>query len=183
LRDALKSKATGEVRELKSFDESHDRLWEACSRELHCAVRRDASYLNWKYVDQPGQDFLRLEVRSASGARGIVVLMFRDPDSAYRYRRGFIVDLVAPLSDDELMADLLMTAARAAAERGADALVCLHINGRLGNCLQRAGFRMRQPTRYLLVRPETVDDRLRRQLLDPDGWFVTHGDSDIDRPW
>jgi hypothetical protein len=78
---------------------------------------------------------------------------------------------------------LMMPAAGAPPERGADALVCLHINGRLGNCLQRAGFRMRQPTRYLLVRPETVDDRLRRQLLDPDGWFVTHGDSDIDRPW
>jgi nucleoside-diphosphate-sugar epimerase/acyl carrier protein len=183
LRTAMKGKAGGWTRELSSFDESHDRLWDVCSRELRCAVRRDASYLNWKYVDQPGQDFLRLEMRSPGGGRGVVVLMFRDPDNAYQYRRAFIVDLVAPLSNDELMADLLMAATKAAAERGADALVCLHVNRRLTDCLLRAGFRMREPTRYLLVRPETVDDRLRRQLLDPDGWFVTQGDSDIDRPW
>jgi hypothetical protein len=183
LRDVMKGKASGWVREVASFDESHDRLWEACSRELRCAVRRDASYLNWKYVDQPGQDFLKLEMRSPSGARGVVVLMVRDPDEAYHYRRAFIVDLVAPLSNDEFMADLLMMATRAAAERGADAVLCLHINRRLSDSLQRAGFRMREPSRYLLVRPETIDDRLRRQLLDPDGWFVTQGDSDIDRPW
>lgn len=183
LRDVMKGKGHGWVREVASFDESHDRLWDACSRELRCAVRRDASYLNWKYVDQPGQDFLRLEMRTAAGARGVIVLMLRDPDDAYQYRRAFIVDLVAPLSNDEFMADLLVMATRAAAERGADALLCLHISRRLTECLQRAGFRMREPSRYLLVRPETIDDRLRQQLLDPDAWFVTQGDSDIDRPW
>jgi hypothetical protein len=153
-----------------------------CSREITCAVRRDASYLNWKYVDQPGQDFLRLEISSPSGARGIVVLMFRQPDQVYRYRRAFIVDLVAPLANTGFMTDLLAAAVAAAAERGADALVCMHIGSRLTAGLQEAGFRMREPSRYLLVRPGPLADGLRARLLDPDGWFVTQGDSDIDSP-
>jgi hypothetical protein len=145
-------------------------------------VRRDASYLNWKYVDQPGQEFLRLEVSDGQDARGVVVLMFRDPDVAYRYRRAFIVDVIAPLGNDTLMAELLSSAVRAAADRSADALLCLHINAKLTAALQRQGFRLRSPSRYLLVRPVGLDDQLRDRLLDPAAWFVTQGDSDIDRP-
>lgn len=183
LRDAMRGRANATVREIARFDESHDRLWEHLASEVTCAVRRDASYMNWKYVDQPGQEFLRLEVSSGEDERGVVVLMFRDPDTAYRYRRAFIVDLVAPLGNDLLMTNLLSSAVRAASDRGADALLCLHINRKLTGALQREGFRMRAPTRYLLVRTAGLDDRLGDHLLDPDTWFVTHGDSDIDRPW
>jgi GNAT superfamily N-acetyltransferase len=182
LREATRQRQDVTVRAISRFDQFHDDLWTLCSREITCAVRRDASYLNWKYVDQPGQDFLRLEISSPSGARGIVVLMFRQPDQVYRYRRAFIVDLVAPLANTGFMTDLLAATVAAAAERGADALLCLHIGSRLTAGLQEAGFRMREPSRYLLVRPGPLADGPRARLLDPDGWFVTQGDSDIDRP-
>lgn len=181
-REAVRGRAAASVRELPRFDESHDRMWHTFSSDMFCAVRRDASYLNWKYVDQPGQAFLRLEITSSAGARGLVVLMFREPDGAYQYRRAFIVDVVAPLANEAFMAELLMAATRAAADRGADALLCLHIGRRLTEALQRAGFRMRGPSRYLLVRPGGLDTPLRDRVLDSDAWFVTQGDSDIDRP-
>ena len=101
VRGAIKGRADTAVTEISRFDESHDRLWTTMSAEVPCAVRRDASYLNWKYVDQPGQDFLRLEVSAPGGEWGVVILMFREPDSAYQYGRAFIVDLVAPLHDDD----------------------------------------------------------------------------------
>ena len=182
LRGVIKGRGNATVREITRFDASHDLLWERLASEVTCAVRRDASYLNWKYVDQPGQEFLRLEVSDGQDARGVVVLMFRDPDVAYRYRRAFIVDVIAPLGNDTLMAELLSSAVRAAADRSADALLCLHINAKLTAALQRQGFRLRSPSRYLLVRPVGLDDQLRDRLLDPAAWFVTQGDSDIDRP-
>src|SRR5207245_1596924 len=109
------------------FDARHDRLWEVASRDIACGVIRDASYLNWKYVDQPGQDMLRLEIVEDDQVRGVVVLMFRDGDESYQYRRAFLVDLVAPLSDSRLLRKLVQAASRAAAEREADALLCLHV--------------------------------------------------------
>jgi hypothetical protein len=183
LRDATRQRSRVTVRAISRFDDTHDQLWTTCAREVTCAVRRDASYLNWKYVDQPGQDYLRLEISAPSGARGIVVLMFREPNQTYRYRRAFIVDLVAPFSNASFMAEVLAAIVAAAAERGADALVCLHVGSKLTSSLQDAGFRMREPSRYLLVRPGPLADGARARLLDPDGWYVTHGDSDIDRPW
>jgi hypothetical protein len=183
MRGALKGRGSVDAEEIARFGPEHDRLWERMSATVTCAVRRDASYLNWKYVQQPGQDFIRLEVREQGQVRGSVVLVLREADRAYRYRRAFIVDLVAPLDDPALLDKLIAAALRGAARAGADALNCLHISPALTAALKTAGFRLRQPERYLLVRPAELDGEARRHALAGDSWYVTQGDSDIDRPW
>jgi hypothetical protein len=69
------------------------------------------------------------------------------------------------------------------ARRGADALLCYHTDQRLTDAARASGFQMRRPERYVLVRPEGVSDAERTAAVAADAWFVTHGDSDIDRPW
>jgi hypothetical protein len=109
--------------------------------------------------------------------------MFREPDAHYQYRRAFLVDLVAPLEDEAFIVAAIHAVTQAVAERGADALLCLHIGQRLTMGLQRCGFHLREPERFLLVRAEGLDAEQRRAVTSSDAWFVTHGDSDIDRPW
>lgn len=182
-RGLRRSGRRAEVRSIDRFDERHDRLWEAMARDVGCAVVRDASYLNWKYVDQPGQEFVRLELADGDTVLGVVVLMFRGADAHYRYDRAFLVDLVAPLSGGQLLADLVAVARERAMQGGADALVCHHTDRRLGRALRQAGFLSRAPERFLLVRPGELDGDASRLLVDADAWVATHGDSDIDRPW
>jgi len=183
VRDLLRERTRSEVREVSRFDERHDRLWASVSESMTCTVVRDASYLNWKYVEQPGQTFVRLEIVEAGEVKAVAVLSFVDADDVYQYRRAFLVDLVAPLGDDARLAQLLEAATTAAAERGADALVCLHIGAPLTRALRRHGFRLREPERYLLVDPGGLEPAASDTVLAADSWFVTHGDSDIDRPW
>jgi FkbH-like protein len=179
----LRPRSRAETREVTRFDARHDQLWETVARDMTCCVVRDASYLNWKYVDQPGQTFVRLEVVEGEAVRGVAVLMFREADGVYGYRRAFLVDLVAPLSDGRLLQKLLAVAIRSAAELGADSLVCMHIDRRLTRALRRMGFLIRKPTRFLLVYPGPLPEEPRRHVLAGDQWYVTQGDSDIDRPW
>jgi hypothetical protein len=145
-------------------------------------VVRDASYLNWKYVDQPGQSCVRLEMADAGGVRAVAVWALREADAHYRYRRALLVDLVAPLADDRLLDAVLREATAVAYGRCADALVCLHIDARLTRALRRCGFRLRRPERYLLVDAASLPPALRDRVTSPASWFVTQGDSDIDRP-
>ena len=180
---ALKGRASLDVRQVDRFGDEHDRLWAAMAPTVTCAVRRDASYLNWKYVTQPGQEFIRLELSAAGRVRGVAVLMVRPPDSAYRYQRAFIVDIVAPLNDAALLGRIIQASVDAARRAGADAVNCLHIGAPLTAALKRAGFRLRNPERHLLVRAAGLDDDLRGPALSGSAWFVTQGDSDIDRPW
>jgi len=172
-----------EVVEIERFGAMHDGLWEQVARDVTCAVVRDASYLNWKYVEQPGQSFHRLELRRAGAPAAIVVLFFAEPDALYHYRRAFLVELVAPLGDEKTLRAALEAARRFATRSGADALVCHHIGHRLTIALRQSGYLMRPSTRYLLVRPGSAEASLRDAVLEEDHWFVTMGDSDIDRPW
>jgi hypothetical protein len=172
------------VAEVTRFDAEHDALWRRASTTLPCAVVRDASYLNWKYVDQPGQDFVRLEVRDAETLLGIAVLAIREPDDAYRYRRASLVDLLpADLTDARGLESLIAAAVRTARSHDADALVCLHVGRRLTDALRACGFRLREPTRHLVVDATGLSNPLAAQVLAADNWFITQGDSDIDRPW
>ncbi len=170
------------VREIASFDTRHDALWDRVSRDLTCAVVRDASYLNWKYVDQPDQSFVRLELTERNALLGSAVLMIREPDAAYAYRRAFLVDLVAPMTREGVLDALLQGVSDTAARHEADALLCLHIGEPLTRALKRNGFHQRKPTRFLLVDAGGLSQDQRDRVLDADSWFVTQGDSDIDRP-
>jgi GNAT superfamily N-acetyltransferase len=183
LRDITRARPEVSLREIVEFGAPHSALWEAMAIGVTCAVRRDASYLNWKYVAQPGQDFLRLDVLRAGELRAAAVCMFREADEHYKYRRAFLVDFVAPLDDEPLLVSSLHAVAQAVSDRGADALICLHVGARLTAALKRCGFHLREPERFLLVRPEGLDERQRAAVTSEDAWFVTHGDSDIDRPW
>jgi FkbH-like protein len=183
VRDWFSERALFTVRPVDRFDERHDELWESTARDLTCAVVRDSSYLNWKYVDQPGQRFARLDVLDGPSLRGVAVWMVREPDRHYKYRRAFLVDLVTPLADDASLQQVVRAACAFASELEADALLCHHIDARLTRALRACGFTLRKPERFLLVDPGLLPPAALAQLLSADNWYVTQGDSDVDRPW
>ena len=183
VRDWLTDRRRFETRVVDRFDERHDHLWAQASRDLTCAVVRNASYLNWKYVEQPGQTFLRMEFVDGGELRGVAVWMIREPDQIYRYKRAFLVDLVTSLSDGPGLRQVIRTACAAAAATGIDALLCHHINQRLTEALGDCGFHLRTPERFFLIDPGPLTGSAREQALAAENWFVTQGDSDIDRPW
>jgi hypothetical protein len=170
------------VQTIDRFAERHDALWKDSSRDLGCAVVRDASYLNWKYVDQPGQRFVRLDVIDGAELIGVVVWMLREPDGQFRYRRAFLVDVVTPLSRSTRLRQLVSAACAEASKWDVDALLCQHIDGRLTDALRSCGFHLRRPERFLLVDPGGLPAEQSAAVLSAQNWFVTHGDSDIDRP-
>lgn len=181
-RGMFRSRSQATVRHVGEFDASHDRLWEIAQRDLCCAVVRDASYLNWKWVQQPGQDAARIEIVDGNECRALAVLIFRDADAAYPYRRAFLVDLVVPMSNRRVTQNLIEAACEVAAEREADSVVCMHTSPSLGRALRDSGFLFREPTRYLLVSTGGLSESDRDLLLHKANWFLTQSDSDIDRP-
>jgi hypothetical protein len=172
-----------DVRPIDSFDARHDRLWDSVRNQYTCAVTRDASYLNWKYVTQPGQEFIRLEFVRRGDPVAVAVLALDNPGAIYRYRRAFIVELVASPSDTRLVLGALNAIRRRCVSWNVDAIVLPLINGPLAKVAQAFGFMRREPTRFLLVRAARTSPDTRRLLLSPDNWLITMGDSDIDRPW
>ncbi len=168
------------VRELDGFDFRHDRLWESVSSSYGCAAVRNASYLNWKYVAQPNQSFVRLEVSLHDRVIACIVLSIRESEKAYQYRRVNIIDIVASTDPVELNTALVAIVSYAKS-RGIDAIFMHVINSQIQQTLDNFGFIKREPTRYLMVALDAEAES--SLLLDPAQWLITQGDSDIDRPF
>jgi hypothetical protein len=176
------ARVNADVRPVSRFDDRHDELWEQVKGSYRCAVVRDSSYLNWKYVDQPGQQYLRLEARASGQLLWVVVLLVCEPDSLYPYRRAFVADLVAPLDEPDVLAAALSAVRKTCIEREVDVILCELLSRNLSRAMANFGFARLEPQRFFLVSvPE--DAALGQAALAADNWFVISGDSDIDRPW
>ena len=57
-----------EVVEVPRFGEEQDALWSRLSAHTDMTIRRDATYLNWRYVDCPSVDYRAYALVESSGA-------------------------------------------------------------------------------------------------------------------
>lgn len=168
---------------LSHFGERHDRMWQRMSSGLCCATVRDASFLNWKFVEQPGQELIRLEACLDDQPVGVAVIALRAASDAYPYRRALVLDAVVPTADGAAVRSLLCAIERTARSRQADSVVFDVAHPPLERCLVRYGFWKRDATRQFLVATGGLEEPVRRVMQQPDNWYLTRADSDIDRPW
>ncbi len=171
------------VRQIERYDERHDVLWREVADEFPCTVIRDAAFLNWKFVDQPGQEFVRLEVASDGKPVGLAVLTVREPDEAYRYRRALLLDVVVSPSDPNAVWRLLEVVEQTSRQLQAEMLFFDLLNRPLEKQLLRYGFLAREQARVLLLSTKTLSAADQQTVMNPDHWLITRADSDIDRPW
>lgn len=172
-----------ESRPVERFGSEHDDLWTEVCDQYDCAVVRDASYLNWKYVSQPGQQFRRIELRQRDKVCGICVMTIHEPDDLHAYRRGWIIDLVARHADSVCLHALLGAAATEAAASEVDVLEFDLLGAQLASPLRKFGFIRGGKTRQLLVADGRCDPETGMMLRSASSWYATRGDSDGDHPW
>jgi malonyl CoA-acyl carrier protein transacylase/short-subunit dehydrogenase/acyl carrier protein len=179
-RRALQASRSQEiqVRRVERFDSSHDALWEQMSKGVSCLAVRDSSYLNWKYVEQPGQSYDCWEVWHTDKLIGVLVTRIEEPSKSYAYRRLHWVDVACSLEPDVLNLVIHGCIAKST-ELGVDAISALLTHESIEQRLVAQGFVSRPHTRYLYASGGLVESY---PGLDASRWLVTHGDSDIDRP-
>jgi len=154
------------------FSEAADEVWESCAAHYPVLVRRDRAYLNWRFAGDPLQRYELFEVRREGRPIGTAVLR---TGAWGRVPAGFIVDwLCAPRDGEALLAACLAVFR----SRRLAAAYCVHRNPAGTGMLLRLGFaRRRGGFRFLLCgRPGGA------MLRNPRNWFVTLGDSNLDRP-
>ena len=181
LRRALPSRApawTPELHTIEHFGPAHDELWSRVQFAIGCCVVRDASYLNWKYVDRQGSDFQLLELRRQDELVAVAVVALREADADYRYRRGFLVDLVVSPQERDVVWVLLSALREYFHDAGADAIHTYMASPALESQLRSFGFIEREAAKHLLVAAHGQDEV--DALARIDSWLCTLGDSDLD---
>jgi hypothetical protein len=161
---------------LRSFPAEVAELSRAVERRHSLMVRRDAAYLDWRFVRNASglHEAFGLYERGGRFA-GYVVVQRPRPGSAV----GYLVDVLAP-EDEALSAAIEAGLARLDAS-GASVVHATAIDGTWWQRqLARAGFKPPRAENHLIVilyvhRP---DHPLAAAARDIEGWYLTDGDRD-----
>lgn len=165
-----------EVEVVRRFDASADRLWERLASRFAIAVRRDARYLNWKYLEPPHVRYTAALLRRGDEVDGYVVYRhLREPQG----RVTQIVDLLADPADERGLKTLARWVDREARMADSDKIRCYATHAAVRRVLRRSG--------YFVVK-SGVDLTVKVNALAPpkgfyestDDWHFTLGDGDLD---
>jgi hypothetical protein len=165
-----------QVEVVRRFDRDIDRLWERVSPRLDLAVRRDAAYLNWKFIEPPHVRYSVAVLRRDDEPHGYAVYRhLREPQG----RVTQIVDLLADPADERGLKTLLRWVDREARAEDSDKIRCYVQHARFRRVLRRSG--------YFVVKSDVLlNAKVNAVQVPPDfydnadGWHFTFGDGDLD---
>ena len=166
----------GEVRLIRRFDASFDRLWARLAPRFDVAVRRDAAYLQWKFVSPPHVRYAIAALYREGEAQGYVVYRHtREP----RGKVTLLVDFLVDPDDVSGLKTLLRWVDRAARAEDSDKIRCCVMHGAFRRVLRRNGYFNVKSSIEVAVKVNAV--QVPRGFYDDnDGWHITYGDSDQD---
>ncbi len=163
------------VEPLEELGAEVDELAEASAGFAPCIRIRDASYLRWRWLEQPGD---RWTIRAARGEggelRGLSVLGSRESE---RGRQGLVADVLA--RDAAALRAVLLDAARTLVGRGCLSVACDYLDPRpwARRALYRSGF-LPYGTGINVV-CGSLSERVGPVPESLGAWYLTRGDTDL----
>lgn len=176
-RAALRARAG--ARFSSSEIQAFPREVEALSLEVACGfelmVRRDAAYLDWRFLRGPSRLHRSLAIHDGARFAGYVVVQRpRAGESG-----GYLVDVLA--RDDAALAAAVEAGLAALEGDGASFVGATAVDGSFWQReLVRAGFVAPRPENHLIVivHPHDPSHALARAASDASRWYLTDGDRD-----
>ena len=163
-----------EYKTVDCFDEKATLLWENIRQKYSLAVRRDSSYLNWKFVQQPHINYQRFVVLDKGELCGILIFRIgKEPEIP--------VGIISEVYTDKsraVLKEMLAFAVKSLYDQGAQMIKCASSSKELSKILTHLGFR---PYQYYVPLFLLKDNKffLQKQALSGE-WLLSLGDQDLD---
>jgi hypothetical protein len=166
-----------ECEPIRRFDASFTELWERLAPKFDLAVRRDAAYLNWRYIEPPHVRYSVVALKRQGEVHGYAVYRHRHEPLG---RVTLLVDLLADPGDVAGVKTLLHWVDREARAEDADKVRAYMMNAAFRRILKRNGYFAVKSTLEVAAKVNAVQvpSGFYEQTAK---WHVTYGDSDQDR--
>jgi GNAT superfamily N-acetyltransferase len=167
----------GEVRPVREFSPALSTLWQRIASRFAFAVKRDAAYLNWKYMQTPHvRYFAAVLERGGEPAGYIVYRHVHEP----RGRVTLLVDFLADPDDGMGLLTLLRWLDREARAADSDKIRTFALHAGYRRLLRKSGYYAVKSSMALVAKINAVPVPA-SFYDDTSTWHVTLGDSDQDR--
>ena len=167
----------GGVRRVRRFDDGVTLLWERVGPRFAFAVRRDAAYLNWKFVDATHVQYVCATAQRDGATRGYAVIRHVEQDDL---RVTILADFLADPDDPSTFRALLRWVDREAVAARSDLVRVFTTHAGFQHILRGAGYVDRPPGIRFVAKVNALDVPSSYYESSAE-WLVTVGDSDCDR--
>ena len=167
----------GDLRRVDRFDESVTRLWERVRPRFAFAVRRDAAYLNWKFVDAPHLQYLFATVVRDGDTHGYVAIRHAEQEGL---RVTIVADFLGDPEEPAAFRALLRWVDREALAARSDLIRVITTHEGFLRSFRSAGYVDRDPAMRFVAKINALDVPASYYDSAAD-WLVTVGDSDSDQ--
>jgi hypothetical protein len=165
-----------QYRWLRDLDARIDSFWEKISEQYGIMVKRDFTYLNWRYCKKPGRDYHILQAEKDGNIVGITIVKYEDREDA---RIGFIMECIA-VKEPYLMENLVRRGLIFLLQNKVDYVLCRLSSGdSIRSIFNKIGFAPKEgiwdSNVVYKIYSSKVDDSI---LKDPSMWHISFGDCD-----
>jgi GNAT superfamily N-acetyltransferase len=167
----------GEVRTIRHFDQRFTDLWDRIKPKFAVAVRRDAAYLNWKYIQAPHVRYTAASLEQPDGGTAgyVIYRHVHEP----RGRVTLLVDFLTDPDDVKSFVTLLRWVDREARAADSDKIRTFAMHEGFRKLLRKSGYYSVKSTMEFVAKINAVD--VPAAFYDgTETWHVTLGDSDQD---
>ena len=167
----------GEIQIVTKFDDRFTQLWERIATKFSLAVRRDAAYLTWKYIQPPHVRYTIAALQRGDDIAGYVIYRHvQEP----RGRVTLLVDWLADPDDDTAFKTLTRWIDREARRADSDKIRTFALHAVYRKHLKKSGYFAVKSTMDFVTKVNAVNVP-QSFYEDTSRWHVTLGDSDQDR--
>lgn len=169
-----------ELQPVERFGPEFDEFWERACRGYEIIPKRSSEYLDWRYLEHPGNNYYNFVARRDGRICGYLVL---HPARLKNGEGGRIVDILAERGDEEAFGRMVDFAVRFFKKRGAKEVQALDSRcPRLKEVYRRLGFRAsfsrQKPLR--LMGWTWIDEIPKDYFYNGDNWYFTYADCESD---
>lgn len=166
-----------EVGTIRRFDASFTTFWESLAPKFDLAVRRDAPYLNWKYIEPPHVRYSVVALQRNGETAGYAVYRHLQEPLG---RVTLLVDFLVDPDDESGLRTLIGWVDREARAADSDKIRCFALHAGFRRVFRRSGYFQVKSAMEFTIKINAVD--VARDFYEhTDRWHVTLGDSDQDR--
>jgi len=169
------------LEKVSRFDDCMDDLWEKALTPFSILVVRNKEYLNWRYVENPTEEYVLFVAKRYNEVVGYIILKCEEK---FGLKIGFIVDMLTAPDESDVSRGLISEAIEYFRKQHMDIASCLMLKHvPYARSLKDNGFviapeKLFPQELHLSVR-RMSDEYSDQFITDSRNWFVTWGDHDV----
>ena len=158
------------------FKDEINQLWEEVSPHYYAIVKRDAKYLNWKYVQQPHITYLRFIARKNGKICGYLILRKGKPHERYL---GIIADLFTTPDQKDVISSMVVFAVDFFRRQKVKDILVASTIPVYQSCFVELGFQKTKEVFQMFHAGQ--ENPVFNLALESGSWFLGKGDHDWDQ--